>query len=50
MAMADIKSVMAFAKKGPVKPGPMGSIGYCLGGAAPGCRPRFTGRTCSAQP
>jgi carboxymethylenebutenolidase len=32
MAVADIKSAMAFAGKGPVKAGPMGSIGYCLGG------------------
>jgi len=32
MAMADIKSAMTFAEKGPVKQGPMGSIGYCLGG------------------
>lgn len=32
MAMADIKSAMTFAGKGPVKQGPMGSIGYCLGG------------------
>ena len=29
MAVADIKSAMAFAGKGPVKAGPMGSIGYC---------------------
>jgi carboxymethylenebutenolidase len=32
MALSDIKAAMAFAGKGPVKPGPMGSIGYCLGG------------------
>jgi carboxymethylenebutenolidase len=32
MAMGDIKSAMDFVDKGPVKPGPKGSIGYCLGG------------------
>ena len=32
MAMADVGSVLAFFRGEPVRPGPKGSIGYCLGG------------------
>lgn len=32
MAMADIRAAMDFVDRGPAKPGPKGSIGYCLGG------------------
>ncbi len=32
MAMADFRSVLKFLETQPVKPGPKGTIGYCLGG------------------
>jgi len=32
MAMRDLRSALDFAKAQPIAPGPMGSIGYCLGG------------------
>ncbi len=32
MAMADIGSVLRFLQTQPVKPGPKGTLGYCLGG------------------
>ena len=32
MAMADLRSVLRFLETQPVKPGPKGTIGYCLGG------------------
>jgi len=32
MAMADTGAMLAFLKNEPVRPGPMGSVGYCLGG------------------
>jgi carboxymethylenebutenolidase len=32
MAIADMGSILAFLRSQPVKPGPKGAIGYCLGG------------------